>query len=302
MCVILGKYFEGIGWVGVKNRDRNYIPTLAFKNKSLGNDLEIMYYEDADTKYCEGINSNGVSILSASLMVQDDEMEIKSRIKVGTANSGTKIKHGLSQSNAKDAVKALIDKKLTGNTLVFDQENMYLLEGAWRPGEYKTKGYAYEVKNIHHDQVIARSNHGILLQWSGYQHTGDTMQDLKRISSESRLLVAKFVVKQSQEPDEMIDGLTMKFSDNPQLNAFRTGTQSTKMRTTAQIMLIPSEKTMYIRPVQSIIKFDFWKLNRPNQKTWVEIMSNRAAYQHFIDYSTGSTSQDVFKNLPNKSK
>lgn len=302
MCIVLGKYFEGIGWVGVKNRDRNYIPTISFKNKSLKDGLEMMFYEDVDTKYTEGINSQGVAIIGASLMVQDDEMEIKSRIKIGTENSGTKIKHGLGQSTAKDAVKVLIDKKLTGNTLVFDQEDMYILEGAWRPGEYKSKGYAYKVQHIPHDQVIARTNHGVLLPWTGYQQTGEKKQDLKRISSESRLLVANFVGEQSEEPQEMIDGLTMKFSDNPQLNGFRTGTQVTKMRTTSQIMLIPSEKTLYLRPVQSNIKFDFWKLNRPDQQTWVEILSNRTAYQHLIDHSPESKEPAVLKNLANNSK
>ena len=30
MCVILAKYFNGIGWAGAKNRDRNYTPVLDF--------------------------------------------------------------------------------------------------------------------------------------------------------------------------------------------------------------------------------------------------------------------------------
>ena len=50
------------------------------------------------------------------------------------------------------------------------------------------------------------------------------------------------------------------------------------MRTTSQIMIIPKEQTMYVRPVQSHMKFNFWDLNHPKQQTWVEILSNRVLY------------------------
>jgi hypothetical protein len=60
----------------------------------------------------------------------------------------------------------------------------------------------------------------------------------------------------------------------------RTSTDRKKMRTTAQLMVIPSERTLYCRPVSSHMTFDFWKLNKPGGDTWVEILSNRALYQN----------------------
>ena len=30
MCVVIAKYFEGTGWVAVKNRDCNYTPEISF--------------------------------------------------------------------------------------------------------------------------------------------------------------------------------------------------------------------------------------------------------------------------------
>ena len=33
MCVVVAKYFDNVGWVGVKNRDRNYVPDLSFRKK-----------------------------------------------------------------------------------------------------------------------------------------------------------------------------------------------------------------------------------------------------------------------------
>lgn len=76
MCIIIGKYFKDYGWVAIKNRDRNYVPEISFK-KTTKDNIEILYFWDNITQYCEGINSAGVGILSASLMVLDDEKEIE---------------------------------------------------------------------------------------------------------------------------------------------------------------------------------------------------------------------------------
>lgn len=45
-------------------------------------------------------------------------------------------------------------------------------------------------------------------------------------------------------------------------------------------MIIPREYTMFVRPVQSNMNFNFWDLNSPKQKTWVEILSNRILYKN----------------------
>lgn len=281
MCTIVGKYFEDIGWVGVKNRDRNYIPEISFK-KVHKDGVEILYFWDDITQYCEGINSAGVAVLSASLMVLDDEKEIEKRTKK-PSKDGAKIKKALTYPNVKAVVASLVKQKLTGNTLVFDQEHMYLIEGAWRPGEYESKGYSYVVKEIPKDHTVARTNHGIWMSWAGYQRGVDESQTISRVSSESRLLIAENVVKQAEDPEDIIDGLTLNYTGNGQLNALRTTSERKKMRTTAQIMIIPKEKTMYVRPVQSHMTFDFWKLNHPEQQTWIEVLSNRVLYMNLKD-------------------
>jgi hypothetical protein len=68
MCVIVAKYFDGIGWAGAKNRDRTYTPELDFIESKAGNVDRMMMY-DLVTGYKEGINSRGVSILNTSLDV-----------------------------------------------------------------------------------------------------------------------------------------------------------------------------------------------------------------------------------------
>jgi len=281
MCIVIGKYFEGTGWVAFKNRDRNYYPEISFRKKE-SKGVEILYFWDDITQYCEGFNSAGVGILSASLMVLDDEKEIETRAKT-PSKDGKKIKRALQFPNVKAAAMSLIDQKLTGNTLVFDQENMYLIEGAWRPGEYKTEGFEYRISKIDKNQTVVRTNHGIALEWAGYQRNDDEAETLSRISSESRKLIAEIVAHVAERPQDVLDGLCKDFTRDGQMNALRTSTEKKKMRTTSQIMIVPKEKTMYVRPVQSDMHFNFWKLNDPRQQTWIEILSNRPLYINLKD-------------------
>ena len=162
-------------------------------------------------------------------------------------------------------------------TMIFDQETMILIEGAWT--DYSKKEYDYKIKVIPHDQTVARANHGIWIPEAGYQRTeGDPGESASRISSESRLAIAKYIVESAVDPQDLIDDLCKTYIDNSQLNVFRTTSETKKMRTTAQLMMIPSENTLYVRPVQSHMTFDFWELNHPKHKTWVELLSNRALY------------------------
>lgn len=283
MCIVIGKYFEDSGWVAIKNRDRNYIPEISFKKK-ISDGVEILYFWDDITQYCEGINSAGVGILSASLMVLDDEKEIEKRAKT-PSKDGKKIKKALQYPDVKAAAMSLIKQKLTGNTLIFDKNHMFLLEGAWVKGRYKAEDFEYKIKEIPKNEIVVRTNHGILLPNAGYQRGVDNAQTASRISSESRRLIAIEVAENAKDPEDIIDGLTLDFTHNGQLNALRTTTEKKKMRTTSQIMIIPKEKTMYVRPVQSHMTFNFWNLNHPKQQTWIEILSNRVLYMNLKNQS-----------------
>lgn len=279
MCIVAAKYFNGIGWVAVKNRDRNYIPEISFK-RTTANGVEIMLFWDDITKYCEGINSGGVGVLSASLMVKDDEKEITIRTKK-PSKDGIKLKRALQYPNVKAVAKSLINDKLPGNTLIFDRETCYLLEGCWKPGGYKSKKYDYVIKEIPKDRIIVRTNHGIWLPWAGYQRkSGERNQTMSRISSESRFDIAEHVLPFANSPTELLDLLAGTYIDNPQLNSLRTTHKQKQMRTTSQIMIIPSEWTLFMRPIQSHISFNFWKFNNPKYKLWTELLSNRVLYTH----------------------
>lgn len=276
MCIIVGKYFDGIGWAGAKNRDRKYIPTLDFLIEDTG-DVERCMMHDQVTGYKEGINSYGLSILNTSLDVLEDEPDVESG-KAKTSPDGQIISNALSLKDPLDAVKLLIKNKLVGCTMVFNKDDMYLIEASDQDG---TKPYEFVVKNISKKNIVARTNHGIYLPWASFQRKkGDKEQTLDRISSESRLLQAEEVVKNAKTPLDLVNGLCQTNIDNPQLNIMRYSTEKNKFRTTGQELCVPKERTLYCRPISSNLHFNFWELNKPERKTWVEILSNRELWKH----------------------
>ena len=276
MCIIVAKYFDGIGWAGAKNRDRNYTPTLDFvENTEHG--VERMMMHDKVTGYKEGINNYGLSILNTSLDVYDDESEVEA----GTADTspdGRHIAAALLFKDPVDAVRLLIKRKLGGCTIVFNKETMYLIEASDKDGKAP---YKYKAKKIPNNETVARTNHGLWLPWAGYQRSDSNKSNmLSRLSSESRLLQAQAVVESAQDPEDLVDGMCQVYINDPQMNIMRTSTERKKMRTTSQQLCVPKERTLYCRPVSSHLQFDFWTLNRPDTNIWVEILSNRALWQN----------------------
>jgi hypothetical protein len=276
MCVIVAKYFPGIGWAGAKNRDRTYTPELDFIESEKG-DIDRMMMHDLVTGYKEGINSRGVSILNTSLDVGNDEAEVESG-KVKSSPDGKIIALALTQPTAEEAARVIVNRQLVGCTMIFDQENMILIEASNWDGK---RPFRFRARRIPRTETVARTNHGIWMPTAGMQRTRrDRQKTLDRISSESRLLMAQAVVKSAQTPQDLVDGMCRVFVNHPQLNILRTSTDGRKMRTTSQQLCVPKERTLYCRPVSSHMKFDFWSLNRPNTDVWVEIMSNRELWQN----------------------
>lgn len=276
MCVIVAKYFPGIGWAGAKNRDRKYIPTLDFIEDTQDG-LSRMMMHDQVTGYKEGINSQGVSILNTSLDVGEDEPDVEAGL---TKNSpdGRAIAEALLETDPRAAVKILLKRKLVGCTIVFDRDHLYLIEASDRDG---TAAYRYQVREIPRDQTVARANHGLWLTWASFQRREDDPEQTRdRISSEARLLQAQAVVAAARTPDDLVDGLCRVYVPNPHLNIMRTSTRPNQFRTTCQLMCVPRERTLYCRPVSSNLHFDFWDLNRPETNVWVEILSNRELWQN----------------------
>ena len=164
------------------------------------------------------------------------------------------------------------------------------LEACQRPceeGEEKGE-YEFKLTEIQKDQTVARTNHGIKLPWAGYQPDGNSQEKESRKSSEARLKIARRVIRAARIPQSIIDLFCIKYSKDPQMNALRTETGTKKMRTTAQILLVPSEETMYVRPVASDVNYNFHKLDDPDAKTWVEMLSNKPLWNNHDKKANGN--------------
>ena len=289
MCVIAVKYFKDVGWVGAKNRDRNYLPEIQIVQSDRKN-IQRLFIDDELTRYTEGLNEYGVSILSAALAVKDDEKEAD-KIEPGQRDDnfmspdGKAIRTALFEKTPSAAVKSLVKQQLSGATIIFNEKECWLIEAGFNvrkddatpenPRVYihKTQRLENKVGNF-----IVRTNHGELLPELGYQpDNGDPEKDEARESSEKRRDYAFKAVAKVKDPAEMMNTIGIKEADkNKFFNPIRVGDPDKgDMVTTGQMMLVPSEKTMHYRPLYSSIEVKYSTLNGPKAKTFFEIVSSR---------------------------
>lgn len=272
MCILTAKYWPKIGWVGVKNRDRNYNPVINFR-KSNRNDLERLYIWDENTRYTEGLNEHGVAILSASLMTKNDEKEHTKGEDTRDYYSpdGKKIRHALLCSSVEEACRSVIKSCLTGHTLIFDKEKCFVLEGI----NLRDNDFDYKIKGVSPHSTVTRTNHGVFFPQAGYQRCDDVAQTESRISSESRLKIGECMTDLANSPMDLMNRLTYRDCANPQLNACRLDSRPTKLKTTGQLMLVPARKTLYYRPIMCDINMDYFNLNKPQSRTFFELVGMR---------------------------
>lgn len=280
MCVVAVKFFSDAGWVGVKNRDRNYKPQIKIK-QSFRKDIERLYIWDEKTKYTEGVNEYGIAIISAAVAVKKDEKEggggSDNPERIFYSPDGKKIRTALFEKTVESCLKKLIEMEIPGNTFVFSKDKCFLLEGAFKDTDGEE--YEYVTQEIKKDQVCVRTNHGIHLEYSGYQADEDSTPEeiASRRSSEERLRVATKGVKECKHYRDMLDAISSTANKNPQLNPLRIEKThgASIMQTTGQLMIIPGEKTLHYRPIWSEIDFDFNKIDHPNRVTSFEVVSSK---------------------------
>ncbi len=254
MCVIGAKYLESIGWVGFKNRDRNY-PAKVMIVKEFGQ-LERLTIRDTLTNYSEGINEKGVCILSSALDVSVDENEFYlARAKELMDESffsivGENIKNALSLNLPKEALKFLIDRQTTGHTLIFTEDICYILEGDFRLNDDGTRSndYEYSVKEIaKEEKYVLRTNHGIYLPYAGYQYNLQHWQ--RRESSEKRWQEVERNLESANSQSEILGAISVTPNENVQFNPLRLDISVSNMRTTGQIMMISKLRELAYRPI-----------------------------------------------------
>ena len=292
MCVIAVKYFDGEGWVGAKNRDRNYQPKINIV-QSNRKGVQRLYIDDELTRYTEGLNEHGVCILSAALSVKSDEKEgeklnpadaRRGRADGYMSPDGKTIRDALLLDNPKDAVQLIVDRELAGATVVFNEEDCYLIEGGFTvKKEDETpdnpREYIYKVKKMINEDgnAVVRTNHGLYIKELGYQPNAEDAEKRKsRKSSEMRLKYASASVKECSKGSDMMDALAASPDKDKFMNPVRLGNpEKAEMVTTCQLLLMPKERKMHDRPLYSEIEIKYSKINKPDAKTFFEIISSR---------------------------
>jgi hypothetical protein len=287
MCVVAVKYFDGVGFVGAKNRDRNYLPSIQIV-QSNRTGVQRLYIDDLKSRYTEGLNEFGLCILSASLSVKSDEKEgdkvdayQRKRNDPGFMSpDGKTIRDALLLKKPMQAIDLLIDRELSGCTIVFNAEECYLLEGGFTvkkqdATEENPREYNHKVLRVK-DQVV-RTNHGILIPELGYDsNSEDPYFKKSRKSSEIRLKYSSNSVSRNDKPLDMLDAISVSPDKDTFMNPVRTGDPSKgDMVTTGQLMLVPKDRTLHYRPLFSEVQFKYSKLNGPEAKTFFEIISSK---------------------------
>ena len=127
-CIIVAGETEGKN-VLAKLRDRNYHARVKIvRDLCDDGETEVVYFEDLDTGYAEGMNSHGLGVVNAALAVGEDENEVKGKVR---SEDGPRMVHALkSATTIDDAVKSLVGYKggIKGHTFVGNPTGVYSIE------------------------------------------------------------------------------------------------------------------------------------------------------------------------------
>jgi len=241
MCLIAVKYIpEQQSWVGVKNRDRVAKPVIRIR-KSFRRGMERLYMWDDKTKYTEGINEFGVAILSAGMDSERDTID------------GLAIRTALFEQTVEGAVQKIVDLKVRGRTFVFSKDI------AWQVGIEKGNGKDFMIADVE----MSRQEHHVFIS------VDDAFQEHKRWRT------AMKETQLARSAMELFDGMSSTDDENPQDNPLIVTDKRKAMKTTGQVMILPSEMTMHYRAMWGDVRFSLDKLNSPIEKTFFEIVSTR---------------------------
>jgi hypothetical protein len=258
MCTIIAKKFPNVGWVGVKNRDRP-MATKTDLLRDQEDSVQRVTLMDEMTRWSEGMNSNGVSIISSSLSPATNG------ISKHPSRTGNLIRAALAEKTVEDAVRYLRDSDVSGCVMIFDKDRLFLIEG--KTGKDRTQ----VVREIT-DDWVARTNHGIWIPSAGYQkNSSNLILRMRRVSSEARLKIANYILQTAEKPEDMMPLLAKKWIDNPQLNTIRTPIVDIDTRTTEQLMLDPNNLLMLVRNIDGILEFNQKDANPAGSKVLVGI-------------------------------
>ena len=230
-CIIVGGKASGSHVLG-KTRDRNYTPNLEIVRDLTADGVEVVYIHDLDTNYLEGMNSEGIGIVNAALLVSDDEAAADkywSRAKKkGTSNDGPRIAKALTFPRLSQVIKSIVgfDDGLKGHTLVASPKAMYSIE--------MTSKHNPIVKKLDPKTGFdVRTNHGEDHPGAGYTPTGFP-EDY--VSSKVRKAAAATAISDLDNHEEIMPAIaSQQFNRSSNYNTMRKVKDG--MRSSSQVMM-----------------------------------------------------------------
>ena len=128
-CIIVGGEIDG-DHVLAKSRDRNYHARVEIIRDLLEDGTEIVYFQDLDTGYAEGMNSHGLGVINSALSISDDEKaKDKTKGKV-SSDDGPRMINALQFQDIDEAIKSLVGYMggIKGHTFVGNPNSLYSIE------------------------------------------------------------------------------------------------------------------------------------------------------------------------------
>ena len=229
-CIIIGGHASGSHVLG-KIRDRNYKPELAIIRELTKDGVEIVCLHDLTTDYMEGMNSNGIGIVNAALLVSADEKAVSdywtSAKKKNASNDGPRIHKALTFSRLSQAMKSLVgyDDGLKGHTIIGNPTSLYSIE--------MTSKHNPVIQKLNPSTGFdIRTNHGKDHPNAGYTFDGHPSD---WVSSKIRKSSAEDALNGVSNYEKIIPALTVQnFDGDSNLNMRRT---TSDMRTSSQTLM-----------------------------------------------------------------
>lgn len=256
MSLISAKYFNNCGWVLLKNSDSVLKPSVKIR-KSFIKQTERLYIWNNLTKFSEGVNEHGVAIVSA--ISNDDVINAKSvlnvpedaevRVRKYYSPDGLRIRKSLYEKTARHATKKLLENQIPGSIIIADERECFVIQAG-----FSDKNYFYEVKQLETSASIVLGEEDDLTERSD---------------------IAMKAIRFARNQQEFLEAMSLKSEDAPCKHPLILTNSKNSKRTSGQIMICPSERTLHYRPIWSESAFDLNSLNKGTEKTFFEVISKR---------------------------